>query len=291
MFGYVMPLKPELKIKDYQVFKGYYCGLCKRINHAYSFFSRAYLNYDCAFLYLLFSSLSPEAPVSKHENCAFVPFSKKQVIYAPESDYAAGMNILLMHHKLKDNAVDDKNFFCYILKWLFMGAYKRSDRQYEKVSRSMQQKLENLHGLEQHHEESLDKPAHEFAGMNADLFQYAPFDWLSDAQRGILRDFGYNLGRFIYLLDAYDDLEKDIQKKRYNPLLLRFGYAPGLPEFKKSIKEDMEFNLYYSLAEAAKQYEALKIEKNKDLLDNIIYLGLKSKTADVLEGRKRDGSL
>jgi hypothetical protein len=291
MFGYVMPCKPELKIKDYQVFKGYYCGLCKIINHRYSFFSRALLSYDCAFLYLLFSSLSPETPVSRREACAFVPYSKKQVIFAPESDYAAGMNILLMHHKLRDNAVDDKNFFCYILKWLFMGAYKKSERQYSEVAQSIVQKLKNLRTLELNNESSLDKPAHEFALINADLFSKAPFEWLSKEERTSLGDFGYNLGRFIYLLDAYDDLEKDIQKKHYNPLLNRFGYAQDLPEFKKSIKEDMEFNLYYSLSEAAKHYESLKIEKNRDLLDNIIYLGLKGKTADVLEGRKRDGSL
>lgn len=291
MFGYVIPFKPELKIKDYQVFKGYYCGLCKKINHAYSFFSRAYLNYDCAFLYLLFSSMSPHTPETKKEGCLFNPFSKKQVVYSPESDYAAGLNMLLTYYKFADNAVDDKDILCYILKWLFTGVYKRSVKKHTQIAQDIHQRLQNLSQLEKSKETSLDKTANEFASVNACIFEHAPFDWLHEDQREILHDLGYNLGRFIYLLDAYDDLEKDIQRNRYNPLLLRFNYTGDITEFKKSIRKDMEFNLYYSLSQTAKCYDALLIDKNRDLLDNIIYIGLKSKTSDVLEGRKRDGSL
>ncbi len=291
MFGYVIPLKPELKIKEYNVFRGYYCGLCKCINREYSFFSRMFLNYDCAFLYLLFSSLSPEKPEVKSEACAFNPLLKKHVVRSAEGFYSAGINALLSCHKLHDNAIDDRNYFCYILKWLFKGVYKKAAKKYPETAHAVEQRLNNLRQLETAGEKSLDKPAHEFACLNAELFSTAPFLWLDDEKRGCLYDFGYNLGRFLYILDAYDDIEKDLKKKSYNPLLLRFDYSGDIEGFRKKIKEDLEFNLYYSLSEAAKAYEALKVDKNRDLLQNIIYLGLKSKASDIMEGRKKNGSL
>jgi hypothetical protein len=294
MFGYIVPLKPELKIKDYQVYKGYYCGLCKQLHREYSLFSRFFLNYECAFIYLLFSSLSPETPEAREEACIANPFVKKHVIHAPEASYAAALNLLFGYNKLKDNAVDDRDIFCYILKGLFTGLYRKSGRYFEKGGEIVSKRLDQLTALEKRNEPSLDKTAHEFACLIGEILKYAPYDWLEDEKREFLHEFGYNLGRFIYILDAYDDLEKDIKKKSYNPLLLRFGYTggkDGLPAFKATVREDMEFNLFYSLSQAAKAYESLKIERNRDLLDNIVYLGLHGKTSDVLEGRKRNGSV
>jgi len=291
MFGYVVPLKPELKMKDYQVYRGYYCGLCKKIHREYSFFSRFFLNYECTFIYILLSSLGGHDPIAKHEACAFNPLLKKQVIYAPEGSYAAGLNMLFSYNKLKDNAVDDRDIFCYILKWLFAGLYKKSGKLYMQSRTAIESRLSALSALERQKEPSLDKPAHEFASLIGEILNVAPFEWLNSEKRDLLSELGYNLGRFIYLLDAYDDLEKDIKKQSYNPLLLRFGYSGNLSEFRAAIKEDMKFNLYYSLSQAAKAYDSLDIEKNRDLLDNIIYLGLQGKAADVLEGRKKDGSV
>jgi len=294
MFGYVVPLNPELKMKDYKVYKGYYCGLCKQIHREYSLFSRFFLNYECTFIYMLFSSLSPETPQTKNEACIASPFVKRPVIYAPEASYAAALNLLFGYNKLKDDAVDDRDIFCYILKGLFTGLYKKSGRRFEKGLDTVTMRLDALNALEKQNEPSLDKTAHEFAGLIGEILKYAPYDWLDIEKREFLYEFGYNLGRFIYILDAYDDLEKDIKKRHYNPVLFRFDYTggrDGLAGFKAGIKEDMEFNLFYSLSQAAKAYESLKIEKNRDLLDNIIYLGLHSKTSDVLEGRKKDGSV
>ncbi len=95
---------------------------------------------------------------------------------------------------------------------------------------------------------------------------------------------GYHIGRWLYLIDAYDDIEKDLKHRSYNPLVLRFAYTPkeGTEAFRKRIDEDIRFNLYYSLSEASNAFELIDFKKNRNLLENIIYSGLKKKTEYVL---------
>jgi hypothetical protein len=98
---------------------------------------------------------------------------------------------------------------------------------------------------------------------------------------------GYNLGRWIYILDAYDDIEKDNEKSNYNPLLEQYKYdGKDIKEFKESIKDKVNFSLTYSLSEVEKAYSLLEIEKNKGIMDNILYSGLILKTDSVLQGKR-----
>jgi hypothetical protein len=118
-----------------------------------------------------------------------------------------------------------------------------------------------------------------FAGMLSELVTAG-----TDTGKIAFKHLGYHVGRWLYLIDAYDDLEKDIRHGAYNPLIYRFDYQVGenLPVFRKRIDEDIRFNLYYSLSEAANAFELIDFKKNRALLENIIYLGLKKRTEQVL---------
>ena len=107
-------------------------------------------------------------------------------------------------------------------------------------------------------------------------------------QRGHCGIWDNNLGRWIYILDAVDDIEKDHKKNSYNVFLQR-EYS-DVAALKHSIHEEAAFNLHFSLAEACKAYELLDIKRDKPLIDNIMYLGLAKKTEDILKG-EGNGSL
>lgn len=282
MFGYVVPLKPELKIKDFQKYKAYYCGLCKEIR-SYSSLSRLSLSYDATFLYIFLSSLAGDEETIVQKRCVLNPLSKKRpVCSTAHADYAAIANVLLSWHKISDAAKDDRNIFYYMLKYLYSGSYKHASLSFPKLNECMVKDLSRLAQIEEEKTADIDIPANEFAKVIGNLFSLSPN--IDDNKRDTLFSFGFNLGRFIYLIDAFEDIPKDIKSKNYNPFLLKYKYSnEDVSKFKKSIYDEASFNLYYSLAQAAREYEKLEITKNNDILDNIIYLGLKNKTISVLE--------
>ena len=287
MFGYVQPLKPELKIKEYEAYKGYYCGLCKAIKENYTHTARFMLNYDCATLNLLLSSMSDSMPSVVRERCIASPVKKKTVVRAEEASYAAAVNVLLGCAKIDDNARDEGRLSAHILRLFYRPLAHRARREHEALAAEFTQRLEQLWALERAGCRDVDAVADAFAQLLAAVFAGAPFDFLDEAAKKTLWHFGYNLGRWIYIADAMSDIEKDAKSKSYNVFLLR---AEGAADVRQAVKEEAAYNMNMSLAQACNAYELLTIKRDKPLLDNIMYLGLAKKTEDVLKGED-DGSV
>lgn len=288
MFGYVQPLKPELKVKEYEAFKGYYCGLCKAIGENYTHGARFMLNYDCAVLLLLLSSMSDTIPKVKREACIANPFKKKIIVRSEQAEYAAAINVMLGYAKIDDTAIDDKKLYARILSLLYRRVNGKAAKSHDKLAAQFAGRLSNLHTLEKQGCKDIDAVSNEFAELLAAVFADAPFDFIDEAAKRTLWHLGYNLGRWIYIADAVSDIEKDQKTKSYNVYLQRdFNDVAVLRE---TIKEEAAFNLNMSLAQAVKAYELLNIKRDKPLLDNIMYLGLAKKTEDVLKG-DTDGSV
>ncbi|MBR7147285.1 MAG: hypothetical protein IKD13_00520, partial [Firmicutes bacterium] len=57
MFGYVLVDKPELKIREFDVYKSWYCGLCQKLKERSGFLGQMTLTYDMTFLILLLHGL------------------------------------------------------------------------------------------------------------------------------------------------------------------------------------------------------------------------------------------
>lgn len=288
MFGYVQPLKPELKVKENEAFQGYYCGLCKAIKQNYTNAARFMLNYDCAVLLLLLSSMSDKTPAIRRERCVASPVKKKTVVASAQGAYAAAVNVLLGCGKIDDTARDEHKASARMLSLFYRGVKKRAAKDYSELAAVFEERMQSLGELERQGCANIDEVSAQFGQLLAAVFSLAPFDFAQGAAKKALWHFGYNLGRWIYLADALDDLEKDHSAKNYNVFLTR-PYA-DIGKLREDIREEAQFNLHFSLSETCKAFELLDIKRDKPLLDNIMYLGLAKKTEDVLKG-KANGSV
>lgn len=264
----------ELKIREFKEYKAYYCGLCKSIKKYYGEFARFALSNDCAFLYILAASLKETCVKEEKCPCALHPLQKRTQIITDGCDYAAAVNVLLTYHKCLDD-IKDGGKKSAVYKIFINKAYNEAQNKYSEVKDSILGMEERLSECEKEKSGDTDKAAHSFAVMLGRIFEF-----LDENQWEPLYDLGYNLGRWIYLIDAADDLEKDKKEGNYNVFLNKF---PG-KDFKE-IRKEAEFSLYMSLACAKEAFLKLKIYKNKDILLNILEKGLKEKTEIVLKGK------
>jgi hypothetical protein len=277
MFGYVTPLKGELKVREYDVFKSYYCGLCREIGEK-SYISKLTLTYDMTFLGLLLSSIYNDSEGTHKMFCPFKMGKVMTISKNPFLEYAAEMNILLSNRKLMDDYRDDRNYLKLIASKI-ININKLQHTSKEKLEK-IDHYLMELNKLEKNRSGNIDEIGGYFGEVTSEIFNV-----YDDSNSSILKFLGYNMGLWIYVLDAYDDLLEDIKDKKYNPLIYRFEYNGENPiEFKAEIKDNINFTLVKALSELSKAFELLNIKKNKGLLENIIYMGMERKTRDVIEG-------
>ena len=102
------------------------------------------------------------------------------------------------------------------------------------------------------------------------------FVFKKDEYEENLRNIGFNLGKYVYILDAYEDLEEDYKKGRYNPFT---DYINR----KEELKNKVDRLISMSLGIVAKNIEALNLEFNKAIIDNIIYSGVYLRYKNILE--------
>jgi hypothetical protein len=277
MFGYVIPDKMEMKIKEYELYKAYYCGICRSIKKRHGNIPRLSLTYDSTFLAILLSSIDKEKFNFKLSRCAIHPVKKQKIIIDNNSiDYAADMNILLSYFKFKDNRRDEKSKISLLGLFFFKKAFKNIYSKYNNKCVIISSRLDELTAQENIKAVALDAVAEPFAKLMEELFVKRG---VSEKNEKVLRWLGYNLGKWIYTIDAFDDIDKDFKNKSFNPFL-----GESVHEVEKTnISESIEPILFHMLSEIAKSYELLDIKRNRGILDNIIYSGMKKKTEQILE--------
>ena len=280
MFGYIMPEKPELKIKEFEIYRAYYCGVCKSIGKRHGQIKRMTLTYDAAFLAMLLCSILNIETKLVRERCIVHPNKKSFVTYNEIIDYSSDINIILAYNNIKDKWNDDKSKIALVGLGALKNSYKKLVVEYSEKCAIINKSLEDLSLLEKAKCDSIDAAAEPFAKLMEEILDYEKLD---DKTRQILRWMGYNLGKWIYLIDAFDDLEDDIKKSSYNPLVTHFKYSGNdICDFKHEIRGQVEFTLLYCLGEASKAYELLNTKENKGILENILYIGMLSKTDKIL---------
>jgi hypothetical protein len=284
MFGYIMPDKPELKMKEYELFRAYYCGVCKSMGRSFGPISRFALNYEAVFLGLLMSAVNKESSTMNREVCIANPFKKKWVVKDNKYvDFAADINVILTYYKLIDNWQDEKHLASYGGKLLFSRGYSKASRRSSIIDRVIKDALAKQSKLEQEKCSSIDKAAEPTAEMIKDILLIGCKDADKNVQRP-MEWLGYNLGKWIYTIDAYDDIEKDIKSGSYNPLLLQYDYKKQpVEDFKNAIKQEIERALLYTLSQAAGSIELLDMN-HKGIIENIVYMGMNNKTNNIMCG-------
>lgn len=295
MLGYVQGYKPEMKVREYEIYSGYYCGICKYIGHAYGQFPRFVLSYDAAFLAILLASVSDETDDLKREQCIVHHIQKRTVIRNKAVAFSGDVMLILAWYNLLDDAEDDGSAGAKAVTVLYKRLHKKLSRKYPELCTEIEKHLDELHDLEKSRCNSIDRVAEPFSMIMKELFsQGIRFLYGQDAEMPNAKDFdnlhesfaniGYHMGKWIYLMDAADDLEDDIKSGSYNPLIYRFGYEPSEPaaDFRRRIKDSLGFNLYHYLSVIGDLLGNLEIKKNKGIIDNILYFGLNRKTEWIL---------
>ena len=278
MFGYVRVFKDELKVKEYELFKAHYCGLCKTLKKDFGFASRFALSYDLTFLSLLISSLSDNEENVELKSCVANPFKKKPVISPTSSlKYAACANVILTYFKLKDDISDNHSLKSAFALLFMMSAKRKAKKRAPELFEEIEKSMKRLIGLEKSRCAEPDKLSHEFSHLTECIFSFSIEN--DEKTRRILARMGYLIGRFIYLADAIDDYEKDKKKGSFN-VLLESGCSIS--------KEELSDSLEFTLSEISSAYNLLEIKKNKSILDNIIYLGLSDSLKKVGNPQKNE---
>lgn len=275
MFGYVIINKPEMKIKDFEVYHAYYCGLCQSLRKRYGMIGQTTLSYDMTFLHVLLTALYEPEVEKKRVRCIAHPFTKHAAYISEYAAYAADMNILLSYYKCKDDWNDDRN----VKKLLYAKLLNQKCRGFRNIH---EEKLRRIDALlkeiaedEKSHVQNPEQMAGRFGEIMAEIFAYRTDEW----ERS-LRKIGFYLGKFIYLMDAYEDIEKDLESGSYNPFEDAFGRA--------DFREYAENMLTMMMAECASEFETLPILMHLDILRNILYSGVWFRYGQVNNKRYKD---
>lgn len=275
MFGYIRASKGELKIKEYELYKGVYCTLCKVLGKNYGIISRFTLNYDFTFLTLLNMSLSEGCDKFQQKSCTFNPFKKCKYCTSFDSfQMPAAAAMIMAYYKLLDNIADEKGFkkLLYLaLKPFLKSANKKAKLKFPHIENIVYEYTSEQNALEADSCDEIDKIADPTAKALSKILMLCSEN---SSQKRVLERLGYCLGRYIYLLDAYCDLEDDIKSGSYNVLKFKS------PE---NVKEYISAQIYFCINEAARAFELLDIKKYKTILGNIIYLGLEDTAKKELE--------
>ena len=240
MFGYVRPLLGQLPNEEKKHYQAAYCGLCRSIGRRYGLLPRLFLNYDFTFLAMLLAE-PEEKPELRCCRCMACPL-KKRVSWEGDAglDCAADESVILTYWKLLDSVRDNgfwKGLPARIAALLLLIAYRKAARRRPVFDHTVRQCLKDLQMLEKENSASLDRTADTFAR----ILQAAVPEIGSPPRIRALRQLLYHVGRWIYLVDAWDDLDADQAKQDYNPILTRYGrHAPG---YAADVRDTMHVSL------------------------------------------------
>lgn len=274
MFGYVKILEPELKVKDFRRYKSYYCGLCRELKERYGSLGQMTLTYDMTFAIILLTSLyEPEIRQEKFR-CKVHPFRRQTILRSEFTSYAADMNILLAYYHFHDDWSDERKISGFAGSRLFHRTAVKIEEKYPRQAQIIKKELNELSRLEKIRTDDLDLPAGCFGRLMSELFVCREDVWRQNLKR-----MGFYLGKFIYLMDAYDDLERDIEKGSYNPLISLSHH----PDFENECKEI----LCMMIAECSSEFEKLPCLLDVDILRNILYDGVWN-TYRIKQQKKRE---
>ncbi len=275
MFGYIEMNKPEIKFKDFDLYKSFYCGLCRELREKYGISGQLTLSYDMTFVILLLSGLYEPRTYQGTTHCVIHPVRRQTVRKNEITEYGADMNVLLTYYKCLDDWKDDRKYLKLGYARLLEGKNKRLKKLYPEKSRKIAELLDELSRLEKENETDVDRMSGIFGHIMEEVLAYKQDEWEES-----LRKIGFYLGKFIYLLDAYDDVEDDVKNKDYNPFAEKYTM--------EGFDEEVRQILIMMLAETCREFEKLPIIKYGDILRNILYSGVWCRFEQVSKKRREE---
>lgn len=279
MFGYVQVYKPELRIKEFEFYKAVYCSLCRDLGKKYGLVSRFSLSYDFTFLALLQLSLDDGNVNTCRKRCVCNPLKKCNYLCGGEmGDMPSAAAEIMLYCKLKDNISDEGFFkanFYRVLKLFSKKGYGRAIKQYPEIAEIFEKYIKSQNEIEKQNIQNIDMAADPTAQMLSSLFALCS----PNGEDRALKRLGYCMGRWIYILDAAADLQQDIKKGRYNPLTDEAQKQDNIKDF---LRQKVEGSLNMCINESKAAFELLDVMRFKNILGNIVYIGLEETQKRIL---------
>lgn len=285
MFGYIRTDVPEMRVRENEYYRAVYCGLCRSQGKCTGQCSRFTLNYDMVFLALLRIALEGKQVEIKRGRCIAHPFKKRAyVTHCEPLAYCAYAAAILTHGKVADDLVDEKGFKRFkasLIKPFTSHMRKKALKKYAELDERVASGLRKLSKIEAEGLASVDVPADAFGEILADILSYG----LEGTDEKIMRNIGRHVGRWIYIIDAADDLDEDIKKNRFNAFAKLYGGR--IPDEER---ESVANSLRLELLAAEPAFDLIDYNELYDIeaiIGNIMYLGMPS-TAERVLGLKCD---
>lgn len=275
MFGYVRPVREELKCRDFDLYRATYCGLCRTMRKRCGWMAPMVLNFDFTFLAVLLAPAQGEKLMTCHR-CHVPPFFRRCMCEPSAAlELAADESLILAYWQLRDKVCDEafwRGLPARVFSRLLRTCYRRAAARRPEFDRTVTVQLEALHRLEEEGCPSIDRPADTFAL----LLQAAAPKTGDDSRDRAMEQLLYHLGRWIYLVDARDDLEEDRVRGGYNPICLRYGQQP--------CDEPLALTMEHSLNLMRRACALLELGRQEALVNNVLYLGLPLVQRSVFDG-------
>ncbi|MCD8104903.1 MAG: DUF5685 family protein [Lachnospiraceae bacterium] len=280
MFGYIYVNEQELKLREYTTYRSFYCGLCQELHRRYGRRAQLVLNYDTTFLAILLTGLYEPETLFEEKRCLLHPVHKHSMAENDAIGYAADMCVLLAYQKAQDDWEDERKVSGRTLSALLKSSYEKIAAEYPRQSKAVEENICLLHETE-----SAWRDGKATSGTTTDLdyvagltgnFLAELFVWKDDLWQDDLRQIGFYLGKFVYLMDALEDIDKDRRRGNYN-IFTAIG-SPSDP-----LNEETQKILAGMMTEASRAFERLPVLEYAPIIRNILYSGVWCKYSALQE--------
>ncbi len=278
MTGYVKPDIDELKVKDLKLYNAYYCGICTALSKKYGPLSRIFLSYDATFMAILSDAFSNGERKFGESRCPLPPFRKKRVVRRNHSiDFGVEISHLSTRLKIDDTRRDSK-FLRRMFAILAIPIFGKVDISFIKVVKPL---INKMIFLELTESANPDEVSDAFGEVMVALIRN-----VQSLQRA--KFFLYLIGKWVYLIDALDDISKDITRGVYNPYFFKYKefFSGSNPEdFTKFVKKHEEFSLKFLIHRIQEEFTNIEkdMKRNSQLVKNVVFYGIPKTTSKILE--------
>lgn len=288
MLGYIKVNKPEMKIKEYETYKGIYCSLCESMKKHFGVFAPLTLSYDITFLVLARLCFSGTVPCFEGGRCKYN--IAKKCNYCKNADeelrYASAVSMMLFYFKVRDN-ISDSSLFKRILMYLILPwaslKYKKAKKMYGEIAFVVEKAMSLQAETEKMNTDITDEAAHQSAFALGKILSYNTQD-----ENGSIYRFGYGVGKWVYLIDAADDIQKDIKYSSYNVFVTKYDLRES--ENAYSIKDVIEGTMNMCAAYFTSAYESIENKTMTPIMENIIFDGMFKILDNILSQEKSKGN-
>ena len=283
MFGYLDVEKDKLQEGQRGLWQTFMCGICLSTKKLYGNYPRMFISNDVNFFNVLFHSVTETDVTVTNRRCFSHPIRKMSVLNETSiTEKLSVANVLLTYWNIYDDTVDGGSVKKKTALKLFRKAYNKAKKDFPELDRLLAKRYGELRELEQSNCKSVDQVAHAFAVLTQEFAVVV----LGEQANEYLQTLCYNLGKWIYLIDALDDVEKDIKRHNYNPFVACYNVETPTDLSKK--QDELNFEMFAVLNRIAQCYNDLNLTKYTCILKNVLFDSIRNKTKQILNKYKTE---